>query len=447
MKRRTAIVFAVVLIIAAFIAGGRYESAHTSASAHPAGKRVLYYVDPMNPLHTSDKPGIAPCGMNMEPVYGDDPGPRTAPDAAGSAIPPGAVRISLERQQMIGVRTGTVEMRSETRRIRTVGRVVVDETRLFRLNSSVDGWIKETSNNSTGSFVKKGEVLASFYSPDFLTVEQAYLALGALDRFQSIAKAKPNAQFDLTAVKVKQQVDVLRTFGMTDPQIEELARTRRFIESVQIVSPVSGFILARNISPGLRFEKGTEWFRIADLSRVWVVADLFENEPYRLKAGARATISLPGQDRLFTGTATDVPALFDPVSRALKVRLEVDNPALILRPDMFVDVGFPVALPRAVTVPSEAVLDTGLRKTVFIDKGGGLFEPREVETGWSFGDRVEVTHGLAPGERIVVSGNFLIDSESRMRLATGSEKPAPKMPQAPTKSPSSLMSHVSMSCP
>ena len=376
MKKRTALLLVLVPAAVAFFMGERYELAKTSVYGHRAGKTVLYYVDPMDPRHTSDKPGIAPCGMNMEPVYGDDEKPKTSSDAAGPTLSGGSVKISPERQQMIGVRTDIVGIKAETRKIRTVGRVVADEARVYRLNAAVDGWIRETPNNSTGSFVKKGEVLASFYSTDVRTAQQTYIfGLSQIGRFQAPIVSKDAAgQLLPPAANTKQQADNLRSLGMSEAQLEELTRTRQFVESIKIISPVSGFILARNITPGLRFEKGTEWYRIADLSHVWVLADLFENEPYKLKAGARTTISLPGRSLLFTGIVSAVPPQFDPVSRTLKVRLDVDNPAFVLRPDMFVNVDFSVALPPAVTVPSEAVLDTGLKKTVFIDKGGGLFE-------------------------------------------------------------------------
>jgi RND family efflux transporter MFP subunit len=171
------------------------------------------------------------------------------------------------------------------------------------------------------------------------------------------------------------------------------------------------------VSPGQRFEKGTEWYRIADLSRVWILADVFEREAKYFKPGQNAKVTLPYQDRTYQATVSEVLPIFDPTTRTLKVRLETDNPGFTMRPDMFVDVELPVTYPSAITVPSDAILDSGLRKTVFVDWGKGFFEPREVETGWRVGSRVEVTKGLEPGERVVISGNFLIDSESRLEMA------------------------------
>ncbi len=163
--------------------------------------------------------------------------------------------------------------------------------------------------------------------------------------------------------------------------------------------------------------KGWEFYRIADLSRVWILADVYGNEVNYFKPGTEAKVTLPDQGKVYRARVSKVLPVFEPTTRTLKVRLETDNPGFTLRPDMFVDVELPVKVPPAISVPSEAVLDTGMKKTVFVDRGNGYFEPREVETGWRLGNRIEITKGLSPGERIVTSGTFLIDSESRMELA------------------------------
>jgi RND family efflux transporter MFP subunit len=289
------------------------------------------------------------------------------------------------------------------------------------LNAAVDGWIRETLGNSTGSLVKKGEPLAAFYSPEFLGAEQAYLySLGALDRFQDSAKETPE-QIKVTYANIQQCVDSLRNLGMADIQIEEIKRTRQLTQQIKIFAPEASFILARNISAGQRFEKGYELYRLADLSHVWLMADLFENEARLIKPGQSATVSY--QERTWRARMGDVLPQFDPATRTLKVRFELDNPGYALRPDMFVDVEFEVNLPPAVTAPIDAVLDSGLKKTVFVDRGNGYFEPRAVETGWRMGDRIQITRGLEPGERIVVSGNFLLDSETRMKsIAAAAQK-------------------------
>lgn len=417
MKRYVVGGILIVIAVSAFVLGSWYGKGDCSREASSGGRHVLYYVDPMNPAHTSDKPGVAPCGMKMEPVYADEGATGAATGSAPSSMAPGTVKVSPEKQQVIGVRLGRVERASTNHVLRTTGRVTADETRIYRINSAVDGWIVESGPSRVGSLVKKDERLGSFYSPEFLSAQQAYLfALGSLDRFQSSGKETPT-QIDLTRTNVQQYVDSLRNLGMSQLQIKELAGTRQYTENIYIVAPVTGFILARNISPGQRFEKGTEWYRIADLSRVYILADLFQGEAGDVKPGTRVRVTVPHQKKEYHAVVSKVLPQFDPNSRTLKLGLEVDNPDYALKPDMFVDVEFPVTRPSALTVPAEAVLDSGLRKTVFVDLGNGFFEPRQVETGWRAGDRIEITKGLMLGERIVVSGNFLIDSESRMKMA------------------------------
>jgi RND family efflux transporter MFP subunit len=186
-------------------------------------------------------------------------------------------------------------------------------------------------------------------------------------------------------------------------------------EAIQIVAPADGLVLARNIWPGQRFERGAEWYRIADLRHAWILADVFEQEAPHLRPGTPATVSLPGQSTGIGARVASVLPQFDGTTRTLKVRLEADNPHYVLRPDMFVDVDLKITVPSSITVPADAVLDSGVATTVFVERGNGTFEQRAVETGWRLGDRVEIVKGLEHGERIVTAGTFLLDSESRMR--------------------------------
>jgi membrane fusion protein, copper/silver efflux system len=337
-----------------------------------------------------------------------------------SSMPPGTLKINPEKQQMIGIRAGQVEKKAVIHTMRLLGRVAADETRIYVINATVDGWITKTLPNSTGSLVKKNEVLAAFYSPEFLSAVQALLyALGSMDRVKTTGRESP-AQKDQIAqfkVNLQQYKDSLKNLGMGDLQIEKMIQTRQWMENVDITSPADGFILIRNVSDGLRFVKGSEMYRIADLSRVWVLADVYEREVRYFKPGVKATVLLPYQDRTYQATVSKVLPVFDATTRTLKVRFEVDNPGFVMRPDMFVDVELPIKLPPAITIPSDAILDSGLKKTVFVDRGNGFFEPREVETGWRIGNRVEILKGLEVGEKIVTSGTFLIDSESKLELA------------------------------
>jgi RND family efflux transporter MFP subunit len=382
------------------------------------GRMILYYVDPMHPSYKSDKPGIAPdCGMKLEPVYADGGGPDAGGSGEPSSTAPGTVKISPDRQQLIGVKVGTVEKKSVSQTIRITGRVAVDETRVYRINATNDGWIQDVFPVTVGSFVTKNQPLASFYSPEFLSAEQAYFyALNALDRF--IQQESTNqAQINLTKANIQQQRDVLKNLGMGDHQIDELAKTREFVKKILISAPVTGFVLARNITPGERYERGKELFKFADMSNVWILADIFENEAQFLQSGVVARVILPHQNKTFRAKVSNTLPQFDPVSRTLKVRLEADNPDFVLKPDMFVDVELPINFQPTIAVPVDAVVDTGLRKIVFVDKGNGIFEPRRIQTGWRRGGLIEITRGLMNKERIVVAGTFMIDSESRMQAA------------------------------
>ena len=337
-------------------------------------------------------------------------------------MPPGTVKITPEKQQLIGVQVGMVEEKPVTQTIRLLGRVATDETRVYIINATIDGWMTKVLPYANGTLVKKHQVLASFYSPEFLSAEQALIfALGSKDRVQTTGSETPAQQHRVAQfnINLRQYTDSLRNLGMGELQIKEIIRTRSYMENVDITSPADGFIIARNVSEGQRFDKGTELYRIADLSRVWVLADLFENEAelIKIKPGQNVAIALPYQKKNLQATVSNIIPQFDTISRTLKVRLEADNPEFALKPDMFVDVEIPVNLPPTLVIPVDAILDSGCRKTVFVDRGNGFFEPRDIETGWRIGGKAEIVKGLMPGERIVISGTFLVDSESRMKLA------------------------------
>lgn len=342
---------------------------------------------------------------------------KSGADTDTSSLPPGTVKISLEKQQVIGVRIGKVEKTSGRHVLRTLGRVVIDENRVYRLTTPVDGWVREIFAGTTGSIVQKDQLLAHFYSRDILTPQQAYFyALNALDRFKKEGMDSPQ-QVAATNAQIRTTEETLFSLGMGEAQIKEIAKTRQAVRDIEIRSPVSGLVLQRNIYPKQRFERGTEWYRIADLGRVWILADIFENEADYFRPGVNAKVSFPYQQKGFQAKVSDTPPQFDPTTRTLKVRLEVNNPGFVLRPDMFVDIEFAVQLPPTITGPADAILDAGVRKTVFVDRGKGYFEPRDVEVGRRMGDRVEIKSGLEVGERIVMSGNFLIDSESKLEIA------------------------------
>ena len=412
MKKPLYIVLLLMIIAVSFLTGTWYSRQNSAENGGSGRRRALYYVDPMNPAHTSPEPGMAPCGMKMEPVYAEDEGA-----TAGALMSEGTVRISSAKQQLIGVRVIQVEEAPHSHVIRTFGKVTVDETRIYRLNAFTDGWILKAYSNSTGSLVAQDEPLATFYSRDFITAEQAYFyALNTMDRVKRGDNVIAD-QLSLTQYQVRSAEESLENLGMSKLQIQELAQTRQITQDIIISAPATSFVLTRNVSPGQKFERGAELYTLADLSHIWVEADLFENEAQFVRAGKTVRVCLPHQSREFETTVSKVLPIFDPVSRSLKVRLETDNFDYTLRPDMFVDVELPITLPPSVNVPVDAILDAGTSKTVFVDRGSGFFEPRNVRTGWRYGDRVQIVEGLMPGERVAVSGTFFIDSESRMKLA------------------------------
>jgi Cu(I)/Ag(I) efflux system membrane fusion protein len=423
MKKYLRYLPVVVMIAAAFIAGSWITWSLSGRGQPQGGRKVLYWVDPMHPSYKSDKPGTAPdCGMLLEPVYADDA-------AAGNAVPiPGALRVSDDKRQLIGVRVARVDAQPVQRLIRTVGRVAVDENRLYRVVAASEGIVKRMSAFSVGSLVRKHELLLVYFARDYLRPQQVYFI--ALDYLASAVQG--NATPDrLTQARgqLRLAIDDLLSFGMDEIQIADLAKNRKLTPDLELRSPVTGYVMARNVSPEQRFDRGVELYRIADLGNVWILVDVFENESRDLKPGAavRVTPSYAGA-RPFEARVSDVLPQFDPDTRTIKIRLDAANPDYALRPGMFVDAEIPVSLPGAVTVPIDAVVDSGLQRTVFVDRGNGYFEPRRVETGWRFDDRIQIVKGLSAGERIVVSGTFLLDSEARMKAAAAGISTAVKDP-------------------
>jgi Cu(I)/Ag(I) efflux system membrane fusion protein len=416
MKNPIKIFLSILVIAASFLAGSWYASRHADEGSTSAARKILHYHCPMHPQYTSDRAGECPtCGMRLVPVYA---GETASGDHSGTPMPAGTVQVSPERQQLIGLRIGQVERTKGTGIIRILGRVAPDETRIYRITAALDGWIVDALANTVGSLVKKGEILSSFFSPEFLGSQQAYLyALGSLDRFKASGN-ETQQQLQLTQTNLQQYKNTLKNQGMSDSQIEEITTARKAVQKIHVISPTSGFILTRNVAPDLRFEKGTELYRIGDLSKVWILADLYEREGEDVRPGLNARVfTAQNPDRELQAQVSNILPQFDRETRTLKVRLEAENPGYLLRPDMFVNVEFPIHIPSSLTVPADAVVDTGLRKTVFVDRGNGFFEPRHVKAGRRFEGRVEIVEGLAEGERIVVSGTFLIDSESRMKEA------------------------------
>lgn len=424
MRQATAIAASLALAAGGFAAGWLLPRS-PGPGAGPAAAKVLRYQCPMHPTVTSDRPGTGPCcGMALEPVHEGG-----SPAAAGSPPrPAGAVAMDGAVRQLQGVKVAVVEKGSASHPLRLFGRVTPDETRVYSLNASMEGSIREITGVTTGSIVRKDQRLASFFSADMRSALQAYItALDVRDQ-DPAARAASNVVVAAGSTpnrNAQYTVERLRGMGMSSLQIDEMRRRREVPLTIDILAPADGVVLARNVTLGQKFDKGAEWFRIGNLDRVWILADVLEGDSPLIRPGAKASVMVPGRTGARSGVVSRVPPQFDPVSRTMKVRIEVENPGAQLRPDMYVDVELEIQRPEAVTVPVDAVVDSGLRRTVFVEAGEGLFEPRAVETGWRAGNRVEVLTGLEPGERIVVSGTFLVDSESQLRAAAAGVRGSP----------------------
>jgi Cu(I)/Ag(I) efflux system membrane fusion protein len=364
--------------------------------------------------------------MRLEAVFADNAakGPGSLPTAQS---PEGTIHVDEATRRLVGIRIAQVENRSLTSIIRGVGRVLPEDTRVYKVNCGVDGFVRQTYNDSVGMPVKKNQKLASYYGPEFLAASSGFLA--ATERVPgSVGKdgARFTPEFPGAIAKegvrsIQGYTDRLRNLGMSDVQIKQVAESRQLPESIDVVSPADGFILARNITPGQHFERLMEFYRIADLSRVWVVAELSEQEAPHLRPGGLARIVLRDEGRQLPARIADSLPQSEAGGGTVKLRLEAENPRFVLRPDMLVDVELQARLPSAVTVPVDALVDSGTKSRVYVETGEGIFEPREVETGWRSEERIQILQGLRPGERVVAAATFLIDSESRLKTpASGS---------------------------
>jgi len=407
-------VVVLTLIAAAFAGGYGYGRWYAKpARAGSAERQILYWVDPMHPWYKSDKPGVAPdCGMKLVAVYEGDkqPGQTAATNADN------AVQVSPEKQQLIGVEYGTAEYENVTATVQAAARVTLDETRISKVQTRIEGWVDRVFADFTGKYVTKGEPMLTVYSPDALATEQEYLlALRARHMVHEGSMPGMGANMESLVDAAKKR---LALWDISQLQIEEIGETGKTIENLTVFAPASGFITERNAFPKQHVTPDTVLYTVTDLGSVWVLADVFEYEAPNVRLGQGAKLTLdaaPG--RVFYGRVNYILPQVDPNTRTLKVRIAFDNPGNALKPDMYGQVEFQTGGARRLVVPQSAVLDSGDRQTVFIDRGNGSFEPRAVKTGQQEGGRVEILSGLAAGERIVTSGNFLLDSESQLKAA------------------------------
>jgi RND family efflux transporter MFP subunit len=383
-----------------------YAGQQKKEASAPTERKVLYWVDAMNPSHKSDKPGIAPDGMKLVPVYADE--------EKQTAMPAGTVEIDPEKQQLMGVTYGTAEYESANGSIRAAARVTLDETKIAKVQTKLEGWIDQVSVDFTGKLVKKGDPLLTIYSPEALATQQEYLLA---TKAQHAMQDNPvHEMLGSTENLVAAARKRLELWDISDAQIDEISRTGQALKNLTLYSPISGFVMERNAFPSQRVTPDTVLYTVADLSTVWVMADVFEYEAANIHLNQPATLTLtylPG--RTFHGRVSNILPQVDPATRTLKVRVEVANPGYALKPDMYGEVEFQTGGARRLVVPQSAVLNSGDHQTVFVDRGNGYFEPRAVTIGEQLDGRIVILSGLKAGDRIVTSGNFLMDSESRLK--------------------------------
>jgi Cu(I)/Ag(I) efflux system membrane fusion protein len=358
-------------------------------------------------------------------------------------LPRGTIEITPQKQQLIGVQYGLPSMGASIKAIRAVGKVAPDEQRIAHVHTRVDGWIDNVFVDFTGKLVDKGQALLTLYSPDLLATQDEFLlAVKSKDLMQASTLESARGQGDSLIAASRRRLEL---WDLSEGQIDEIARTGKPVTNITVFSPVSGYVMVRNAFPKQHITADTELYTITDLTKVWIIADIFEADASLIRTGQPVTIEssygLPGA---LSGRVDYIQPQIDPVTRTLKVRIDAGNPHMALKPDMFVDVNFRIPLPRQITVPTDAVLDSGMKKTVFVDRGNGYLEPREVRTGEHLGDRIEILGGLKANERIVVSGTFLIDSESQLKSAASSMGGMPGMPgmAAPKAEPATMPAAV-----
>ncbi len=393
------LLFTVAAIAAALFVGfvaGRFGSAGSddgSGKTTVGERQVLYWKAPMDPNYRRDEPGKSPMGMDLVPVYADEVGDED----------PGVVSIAPEVVNNLGVRTAMVERGVLSRRIDTVGYVGYDEDTLHQINTRVDGWIEQLAVKATGDPVKRGQSLFELYSPTLVNAQEEFLAT-MNSRTQGLVEASRER---------------LVALGLTKAEIDRLARERTVKQRVRVFAQTDGFIAHLGVREGVYITPATEVMSIAELDRVWVIAEVFERQAAWVRPGQRAEVELdylPGQR--WQGTVDYVYPELDQQTRTLKVRLRFDNADEVLRPNMFARVTVYGTETGSVThVPREALIRGGKVDRVVVALGEGRFRTQPVEVGIESGDRIEIRRGVSAGDRIVTSGQFLIDSESNIDVA------------------------------
>ena len=373
------------------------------------GKKIKYWAAPMDPTYIRNEPGKSPMGMDLVPVY----------EEAGEAKEPSStIRIDPVTQQNMGVRLGRVEKKHLTKTIRTFGTITTDETGLYSVNTKFNGWIETLYVDFLGERVVKGQPLFDIYSPDLLTAQQEYLI--ALQQQKGLNGKRGRSTRKGTDRLLNASRTRLAYWDFTDEQIAQLETAGEIKKTITIFSPADGVIIKKNALKGHYVKAGEHQYEIADLSTIWVDVDIYEYElPWIHKGmGARMELAyVPG--KRFSGKVLFIYPYLDSKTRTARLRLAFSNPDYQLKPGMYANVYLQSTLPdKRLVVPQEAVVDSGVRKLVFVSKGKGKFVPTDVTIGTEGNDyEVEVIDGLTEGDEIVLSGQFMLDSESRLKEA------------------------------
>jgi Cu(I)/Ag(I) efflux system membrane fusion protein/cobalt-zinc-cadmium efflux system membrane fusion protein len=362
-------------------------------------RKIAYWRAPMNPTEIYDKPGKSAMGMDLVPVYEDE--------LVGGV----AIRVDPVIQQNMGIRTAVAKQEPLVFTIRTYGHITSDETRTTQINSKTNGWIERLYIDFTGKRVVKGEPLYEIYSPELLAAQEEYLVA-----YLNMKKLTGRDNQGLLASARRR----LENYDIAPGEIDFIETAGNVKKTLMVRSPFDGFVIQRQAEKGGYVKAGTMLFRIADLSRIWVEAHIYEYEFSWVAEGQEAEITLPYQPgRVFSGRVSYVYPYLQPETRDVVVRLEFENPDLALKPDMYVDVRIKSSFGRqGLVIPSEAVLRSGERNVVFVTRPGNKFTPRDVTLGLPVdGGKIQILTGLAAGETVVTSGQFLLDSESKLKEA------------------------------
>ncbi|MGA2152057.1 MAG: efflux RND transporter periplasmic adaptor subunit [Geobacteraceae bacterium] len=424
---RNILTLLILLIVVGASAGGYYlwraKGAHETHKGKQAAQGPVQYTCPMHPFIIKDKPGACPiCGMTLVPVKkteGEQPKGKEA-EMLG--------HVSLSPTQMVMANVATTEAKTMplNKEINAVGIVQYDQARQAKVTAWVAGRIDRLYVNTVGSYVSRGRPVAELYSPDLVSAQQEYLlALKSRDQFRNSPIQSISQGGEGLVASARQR---LKLMGVKDEQIAALVKSGEPNIRLPIYTPLSGIVIDKIVQVGQYVNVGDTLFNIADLSTVWVEVEVYENEFPNIRIGQMVDLlsqSYPG--KTFRGRVAFIYPFLDPKTRTVKVRLEIPNPGLRLKPDMFVNAKVKVPLGSSIVVPVSAVMDTGQRQVVWVEIKPGMFEPRDVKVGVRSGDNVQILSGLNAGEKVASSGGYLIDSEAQLKGGGGGHEGMPGM--------------------